>query len=141
MIHGFGSLFLLTVVLCNVILALVFMRLSPTCFQYLEKEYSSIQQILYLALSVPLYWVIGALVFIFVCMAVAIAVVNTPSVLVEDQSVKFQAGYTFGVLFLFYIAFCLWGKLDLSRKRVIVVFLSFIVNPVLIQSIFLTMSV
>ena len=53
---------ILTFLLINIIIALIYMRISPACSKYVIKSYPSIPKMLLLTISLPLYWFLGALV-------------------------------------------------------------------------------
>ena len=51
-----------SLLIANIVLSMIFMRLSPLCYQYIEDDYSSFLGVAELIVSVPLYWAMGALI-------------------------------------------------------------------------------
>ncbi len=119
------------------------MHISPVCYQYLEDDYASFESVAMLALMLPIYWVLGAVIFPFIIM-ILIMLLSTN---MEEMLAKLD----FGVfLALFYIIFVIgilshliiyWQRITKQIRIAEVLVLSVLLNIIFLQSFFMSMSV
>ena len=128
-------------VLINELVALVFMRYSPTCYTYLEDEYASVEGILQLAIQVPLFWVVGIIAFIIVVLVSVASIEKTPSLLFQDAEVNIHIGYLLAAAGAIALTIFRWKTTGYWKKWVLITLLTILINPILLQSFFLLASV
>ena len=125
----------------NVLVALLFMRFSPVCYSYVDESYTSISGILILALQVPFYWIFGFIVFVFIFPMSLLALLSDPSLIERDIGFLVQLGYVFMTIGVAFLGFYKWQVLSNRQKWGVALVVSLLINPILLESFFLSMSV
>jgi hypothetical protein len=115
--------------LINLIFGVLYLRLSPVCYQYLENSFNNSINFLTLIVSIPLYWILG----IFAILLFARIPLVFPKTLV------------FGwVLCASILAFSLaisWKKLSFLSRNILLLLISIFLNFASLESLFISMGV
>ncbi|MCO7225988.1 hypothetical protein [Pleionea sp. CnH1-48] len=125
----------------NVLVALLFMRFSPVCYSYVDESYTSISGILILALQVPFYWIFGFIVFVFIFPMSLMALLSDLSLIEKDKGFIAQLAYVFMTFAISLFGLYKWRVLSSRQKWGIVLIVSLLINPIFLESFFLSMSV
>ncbi len=132
---------IIAILILNIPIGLVFMYLSPICSQYLKGDYASFASIAFLALRLPMYWILGAIIFPFIILLFITTLLSNMALLAKMSLEEFIVfGYIFLTFGLLSHLLIYWQKLT-SRIRILeVMILSALLNILFLQSFFISMS-
>ncbi|MCP4745539.1 MAG: hypothetical protein GY874_05260 [Desulfobacteraceae bacterium] len=141
-----NKLKILIILLLNILLALIYIRISPACYQYHHDDYSSIAGLLLLSISLPLYWVCGVFVSFFLPIFV---LQEVPFYLENPESFSFQQilelvlGFLSGVLVIVLSIYLLQyhKKLNIRYKDWLLLVITMIINVLSLRHFCASMSV
>ncbi len=140
-VNRIGEVF--TILILNLPIGLVFMYISPVCYQYLEDDYASFESVAMLALMLPIYWVLGAVIFPFIILMFIMAL----STNMEEMLAKLDFGTFLAFCYIIFVIGILshliicWQRITKQIRIAEVLVLSVLLNIIFLQSFFLSMSV
>ncbi len=131
------------ILILNIPIGLVFMYISPVCYQYLEDDYASFESVAMLALILPIYWVLGAVIFPFIILTLIMLL----STNMEEMLAKLDFGAFLAFCYIIIVIGILshliiyWQRITKQIRIAEVLVLSVLLNIIFLQSFFLSMSV
>jgi hypothetical protein len=124
--------------LANIILGVLYLRISPVCYQYLKGSFSSIKNLLDLIANMPSFWSWGFTVMLYLIIPIF------SYYFFGNIKNIFETPLPLCVVCAFLLAFLLtffWKNLSFTNRNILLSLITIFLNFASLESFFASMSV